>query len=90
MLDGWLCKPKTQYGEFQIKWLDIIRCIAESNAAQDGTFPLSVIVWTDIYNDVQNILGDIEAFATSDKPKSATTQFQNWSLSNMFLVLIHD
>ena len=65
-----LYKPKTQYGEFQygefqIKWLGIIRCIAESDAAQDGTFPLSVIVWM------------LLAFATSDKPKSATTQFQN-------------
>ena len=64
-----LYKSKSQYGDFQINWLDHVRCVAENGALlatspawrQDDTSSVSATttdIWANIYKQVQEYWGD--------------------------------
>ena len=66
-----LYKPKTQYGDFQITWLDHVRCLAENGALlatspawqQDDTSSTPATTtetWANIYKQVRGCIGEIQ------------------------------
>ena len=60
-----LYKPMTEYSNFQRMWLDNIRCIAETASdtipLDQASSSISSKIWTEIYKDVQKIIGEIQA-----------------------------
>ena len=64
-----LYKPKTRYWDFQIDWLDHVRCVAENGASlattpawQEDTLSISATtteeIWANIYQQVQESIGE--------------------------------